>query len=291
MDTTEQEVELRGILESISNRFWGGWGYGTLLTADRGTIKIVGALEGHVSGTSVIVRGSYKQSNYGRQLDCSSIVVDSVSGELSVVRSWARKALKDAESDVVWIARQVPVAERWAFLADFDKLLAAGVESELAHRIATLAKSYLLLIEAKKGLMQQGFTDKEAETLCSAYGEKVMKQLEEDPYGIVIDRNLSFGRVDTVVGGRIVRNDRRRLHAAVVQALVSTMRNGHTAAAPAAIMKEAAEMASVYPDAIIAVGHPVSQVALYDGKLQLRVASWAEQDVACWVLEAMKRTK
>src|SRR4051812_28687788 len=101
-------VELRGILESLSNRFWSGWGFG-VLTTDRGQIKITGALEGHVAGTSLIVRGAFKETAYGRQLDCSSIVVDSVSGDLTVIRSWAKKACPDFVDDVVRLMRVFPV--------------------------------------------------------------------------------------------------------------------------------------------------------------------------------------
>jgi hypothetical protein len=282
-----QEVQLKGILESLSNRFWSGWGFGVLVT-DEGSVKITGALEGHVAGTSLIVRGQYKESPYGRQLDCSSIVVDSVSGDMSVIRAWARKSCREHEAEVVRVTRNLEAAERWPLLADATSLAAVEMAEDVARKISVLAASYLLLIATKKGLMEKGFTDNEAEAMFRAYGERVEAVLEEDPYGIVIDRILSFSRVDVVVAGRIVRNDPRRLHAAQVQALVASLRNGHTAVSPKGVEREAAEIAGVYVDAIRTAGRPRSQIYEYDGKLQLRGYAYAEQDIATWVVEAMK---
>jgi hypothetical protein len=287
VSTDGQEVELRGILDSISNRFYrGGWGFGTLYT-DRGIVKITGTLEGHVTGTSLVVRGAYKDTTYGRQLDCSSIIVDQVSGEMNVIRSWARRHAKEFESDVVRVTKSLEPEERWKFLADAEQLVRAGFDDDVAHELAGRAKSYLLLIETKKGLMEQGFSDQEAEKLCAHYKEGVLRILDEDPYGIVIDRVLAFTRIDTVVDGKVARNDVRRLHAAVVQSLVGAMRNGHTAVDPKGAQREAADIAGVYIDAVQNAGLP-KVVVLFNDKLQLRTTAWNEQDIAAWLIEAMK---
>lgn len=281
-----QEVELRGVLDSISSRFYsGGWGFGVLYT-DRGLIKITGTLEGHVKGTSLVVRGVFKDSNYGQQLECSSIVVDQVSGELTVIRSWARKHVKDLESEVVNYARPVPVDARWVALCNRDKLEAFGFDVEQAREIATKAKTYLILIETKKDLMNLGFTDAEAEKLLTAYKTKALMVLSEDPYAAVIERVLPFTRIDTVVDGKFARNDTRRLHAAQVQSLVSGHRDGHMAKAPEAVVKEAAQLAGLYPDAVRMCGVP-SEIKEYEGLWQLRSAYYSEADIAAWVTTAM----
>lgn len=283
-----QEVELRGILEVISNRFYvGGWGYGTLAT-DRGNIKITGTLEGHVVGTSIVVRGAFKDTPYGNQLDCSSIIVDSVSGDMTVIAAWARKNCKEHLADIVRVTKYQGHNERWTFLCDPEMLVAAGIGDEEARSIAGAARSYLKLIETKKGLMEKGFTDREATVLCKAHGELVLEIFEADPYGIVIDRILAFSRIDVVVNGRFPRNDKRRLHAALVQALVAAARNGHTAMPPKGAMKEAAEIAGVYVDALQGAGLP-KQIVIYGANLQLKTTAWAEQDIATWAIEAMKR--
>lgn len=281
-------VELRGVLDSISNRFYtGGWGYGVLYT-DSGYIQITGTLEGHVKGTSLIVRGAFKESSYGRQLECSSIIVDQVSGDLTVIRSWARKYVKDHEAEIVAAARRQPIEERWTFLCNRDALVGAGLAEDVAVEVAQGAKLYLILIETKKELMAKGFTDNEAEKLCQNYGgSKVMGILEQDPYAIVIDRVLAFTRIDTVVDGKVPRNLARRLHAALVQALVSAQRNGHMACDPRGATHEAAGLAGVYQDAIQAAGLPTA-IVQYDGKLQLRSAAYSERDIAEWVMAAMK---
>lgn len=284
-----QEVELRGILETISNRFYsGGWGFGTLST-DKGVVKITGTLEGHVAGSSLIVRGSYKSTTYGLQLDCSSIVVDSVSGDMNVIRSWARKHCAEHEFDIVTLCRHLDDSERWPILADEDRILSEGISKEAAAAIASGAKAYLWLIAAKKGLMEKGFTDREAEKMCTIYGERVMTVLEEDPYSIVIERIVPFGRIDVVVDGRISRADPKRMQAAVVQALSGALRNGHTAVDPKGVRQEAAQMAGVYPDAVERAGLPTRAVRTFDGKLQLRASAYAEADIAAWVMEAVRR--
>lgn len=283
-----QEVELRGILESISNRFYsGGWGFGTLQT-EQGLVKITGTLEGHVAGTSLVVRGSYKDSNYGLQLDCTSIVVDSVSGDMHVIRSWVRKACKDHESEVVRVTRMLDAAERWPLLANAKELERAGLAEDVARLVGSLAKAYLKLIETKKGLMELGFTDHEAEAMCAAYGETVMQVLADEPYSIVLDRILAFHRVDAVVAGRVPRNHPPRLQAALVQALAGGLRNGHTAMSPKGAQQEAAEIAGVYLDAMLRIEIPKKQITTYDGKLQLRPTAWAEADIAAWIWEAVK---
>lgn len=284
-----QEVELRGVLETISNRFYrGGWGYGTLVTDHGRTVKITGALEGHVAGTSLIVRGQYKESAYGLQLDCSGIVVDSVSGELAVIAAWARKHMKEHKEEVLRVVRPKPPADRWPFLCEAKNLIQGGFSEELATKVARAAKFYLLLIETKKGLMEHGFTDHEAEEMCATYGDKVEQVLETDPFDMVLRGIITFNRMDAVDDGRTARNGSRRLQAAVVQALASAQRQGHTAVYPKGVYKEAADMAGVYPEAIVHAGLP-QQAVMYNGRLQLRRVAWAEQDIAVWVLEAMRR--
>lgn len=285
---TDGEVELRGILDTISNRFWNGWGYGTLST-DRGVVKITGTLEGHIAGTSLVVRGVYKNSPYGRQLDCSSIIVDVVSGQLNVICAWARKNAKEHEDALLRALRHVPIDARWVRLTEAAWLEKQGFETDAARFIATEAAYYLKFIETKKGLMEQGFTDHEAEALCARYRETVLELFECDPYLFVLERVVGFSRVDTVVNGRVWRTDVRRLHAAVVQALASAQKNGHTAASPRGVQKEAAQLAGVYLDALEEVGFPQRQVVAFEGLWQLRTTAWAEQDIAAWIGEAMKK--
>jgi hypothetical protein len=259
-----------------------------VLTTDQGQVKITGALEGHVAGTSVVVRGAFKETAYGKQLDCSSIVVDSVSGELTVIRSWARKVCAEFAEDIVALMRAKPIDERWAALCDPVQLVCRSIGEDEAKTIARYAKNYLALIVAKKGLMEKGFTDNEAEKLCARYGGYVEQKVEEDPYGIVIDRTLGFNRVDVVVNGRIVRNDPRRLGAAMVQALKAAGSNGHTAATAAWVQKEAAAMAGVYVEAVRSTKLPAEIVAS-ETVLQLRGVASAEISIAKWIAAAARR--
>lgn len=284
------EVELRGILEKISNRFWNGWGFGELST-DQGLIKITGALEGHVAGTSLIVRGSYKESNYGRQLDCSAIVVDSVSGDINVIRAWVRKAFPDSpeiEVQVMRLCRFLDRTERWDILVDAARLRKEGFSAEEAAKVSLHAQGYLRFIELKKGLMEKGFTDREAEHMWECYGEEVLEVLEQDPYSFVIDRIIAFNRIDSVVSERFPRNDEQRLRAAMVQALVGGLKNGHTALEPLAVMAEAAELTGVYVDAVRQVEPPWGTIVQFEGKMQLRAAARAEENIAEWILRAVE---
>lgn len=287
MPVDGQEVELRGVLDSLSSRFYsGGWGFGTILT-EHGAVKITGTLEGHVVGTSIAIRGTYKTTAYGQQVDCSSIVVDAVGGEIHVIRAWARKYCQELETEVVRVCRVQKPEDRWAVLTNVEQLQAAGFSEEQARVVALNAKTYLLIIEMKRELMQRGFSDREAQKMLDAYGpEDVFVILEEDPFGIVIDRVLPFSRIDAVAAN-VPRGDRRRLHAAQVQTLVGQMRNGHTALRPRAVMKEAAEIAGVYPDKIQAVGYPREIVDRGDF-WQLASTAEVEEQVADWLAFAMK---
>lgn len=283
----DSEMQLRGVLESISNRFWSGWGYATLSTDKGETVKITGALEGHVAGTSVIVRGAFKESNYGRQLECSSIVVDSVSGELTVIRAWARKNCEEYVNELTAALHGIHAAQRWERLSDPSFLVSARFEQEAARSIAAAAKMYLLLIEAKKGLMTKGFTDHEAEKMCDFYGERVEQKLESDPFAVVLDGILGFNRIDGFVAGKLPRNEPKRLWAAMLQALVSAQQNGHTAQPPMAVFKDAATMAGVYPETVAAAGLP-PQIVEYKDHYQLRGTQWAETIIARFVTEALR---
>jgi hypothetical protein len=275
-------VELRGILIGVSNRFYtNGWGYGQLQT-DTTIMKITGALEGHVQGTSVIVKGKYKTTQYGTEVECSSIMVDSVSGELSVLQAWARKRCKEHEDAVMRAVRQRPVAERWALLLDVHALQSAGVEECAAIDIAVAAQLYMQSIKMQRELMELGFTDNEAEKLFARYEDGAMKKIEEDPYGVVIERVVAFTRVDTVVANRFDRNDGRRLQAALVQALVGLLRDGHTAGGRLAVQKHAADGAGVYVDAIVRTKLPYQIVERGDF-LQLRTIAQQEHTIAHWI--------
>jgi hypothetical protein len=286
---TNHDVELRGVLSTISARFYaGGWGFGTLQTDD-GLVKITGTLEGHVEGTSLVVRGAFKDTAYGRQLDCSSIIVDSVSGNLAVIRAWARRQCPDYIDDIERVCRKAVPRERWAVLSSEIELCKAGLQLAKAAAIAAVAQSYLALIRTKKGLMELGFTDSESEKLCKTYGEQVNRVLSEDPYVVVLGRALSFSRVDAVMAGRTPRNHPRRLHAAQVQALLDGQRYGHTAMVPVAVEQEAADMAGVYREAIATAGVP-REIVSYDGWYQLRSVAAHEQSIATWFVEAMKRS-
>jgi len=281
------EIEMRGVLEQVSNRFYSrGWGFGTLLT-EKGPIKIVGTLEGHVAGTSLIVRGTYKDSAYGRQLDCSSIIVDSVSGDLTVVRGFLRKnkALRDHETEILFVVRDLTSDERWIALQDAGVLQKLGLERELARIVETEVTLYFVLITTKRGLMEQGLTDKEADALVLKYHTDAVRRLREDPWGIVVARVLAFQRVEAVVGRHSYpRVYPRRLQAAVVQALAGQLRNGHTAVPHDAVMREAANIASVYPDAVARAPLPWEAVMVFgDDLLQLKAAGYAEADIAAWI--------
>lgn len=284
------EVELRGVLDTISNRFYtGGWGWGTLYT-DQGIVRITGALEGHVAGTSLVVRGAYKDTAYGRQLDCSSIMVDAVSGNLEVIRSWLRRYCPEVDEDlIVRICKPLKLDARWPLLVDAHALVRAGLGEELAAALAASAANYLLMIELKKGLMEKGFTDQEADRLLLHYRDDVNAVLEADCFRATIERVVAFHRIDLVLGQGHPRNHARRLQAAMVQALVGAMRNGHTARLPTGVYREAAELAGVYPETVKAVDIP-REVIAYEGLLQLRSVAYCEQDIATWVVEAMKRS-
>lgn len=290
MQTHAGEVELRGVLDSISNRFYtGGWGWGTLYT-DQGIIRITGSLEGHVVGTSLVVRGGYKDTAYGRQLDCSSIRVDSISGNLEVIRAWLRKYCKDADEEtVVELCRPLRLEQRWPLLTDKDALETAGLSAEEAVRISSAAELYMVMIALKRGLMEKGFSDHEADKLATRYGEDINVILEADCYRPVIEQVISFNRMDVVIGAEMPRNHPRRLQAAMVQALVRSMRNGHTAQVPRAVYKEAAEMADVYIDAVESAEKP-REIVVYNDRLQLRSIAYAEQAIASWVIEAVNRS-
>jgi hypothetical protein len=238
-----------------------------------------------VTGTSLIVRGSFKESAYGRQLDCTSIIVDSVSGQLSVVRSFVRKtkSLRDWETEILFVVRELEPDERWEVLKRADKLTVLGLDVALAKKVAEEVNIYFALITTKRGLMEKGFTDEEADALVGSYGTEALLMLDEDPYGIVIERVLAFQRVDAVVGDRHPRTLPRRLHGAIVQALSGQLRNGHTAVPPDAVLREAASIASCYVDAVERVGLPEAVVRRYGALLQLRAAAHAEADIAAWI--------
>ena len=293
------EVELRGVLDTISNRFYtGGWGFGTLYT-DQGMVRITGSLEGHVAGTSLVVRGNYKDTAYGKQLDCSTIMVDSVSGNLEVIRAWLRKHVADADEEkVVSICRPYRLEDRWPLLTNAEKLEHAGLSAADAVKFARAAAYYLLMIELKKGLMEKGFHDQEANKLTAHYGVDVNDVLEADCFLAVCERVVTFNRMDAVLGQGFPRNHPRRLQAAMVQALVGAMRNGHTAQVWRAVNREAAEMAGVYPDTVRAVPLPKEIVSHGEDPghvenaelVQLRSVGYLEQGIAKWVVEAMKRS-
>jgi hypothetical protein len=275
-------VELRGILISISNRFYtNGWGWAQLQT-DTTVVKVTGALEGHVQGTSVIVKGKYKTTQYGTEVECSSIMVDSVSGELSVLQAWARKRCKEHEVAVMQAVRQVSAPDRWALLVDMHSLQARGVEETASIDIAVAAELYLQSIKMQRELMELGFTDNEAEKIFGRYEEAAMKKIEEDPYGVVLERVLPFTRVDSVVSSRFDRNDSRRLQAAMVHALVGLLRDGHTAGNRFAVQKHAADGAGVYVDAIVRTKLPY-QIMERGDFLQLRTISKQEGTIAKWI--------
>lgn len=278
-------VELRGILISVSNRFYtNGWGFGQLQT-DTAIMKITGALEGHVQGTSVIVKGKYKTTTYGTEIECSSIMVDSVSGELPVLQAWARKRCKEHEAAVMHAVRQVPTDSRWALLTDAHALQGVGVEECASVDIAVAAQLYLQSIKTMRELMELGFTDNEAERLFARYEEHAMQKIEEDPYGVVLERVVPFARVDIVVASRFDRNDKRRLQAAMVQALVGLLRDGHTAGGRLAVQKHAADGAGVYTDAIVRTPLPYQIVERGDF-LQLRKVAGQEHTIADWLRRA-----
>ena len=288
-DSEEQVVELRGVLESVSARFWSGWGFATLQSEDGRLVKITGTLEGHVAGSSVLVRGVYVESRYGRQLDCSSIAVDSVSGELAVIRGWARRSVKGLEHDVVTRMRRIAIKDRWAVLSSEALLIDAGFACDDAKKIAEAARGYLLFIEAKRGLMERGFTDKESAALWTRYDESVLQVVDQDPYLPVLEGVLGFARVDVVLGGPFPRTHERRLHAAQVAAVLSVQRLGHTATLPSAMVKEAAQLAGVYTDAVERSGRPTRYVARFDHYVQLKSTAHAEADIAAWIGEATRR--
>ncbi len=283
-------VELRGILMTLSNRFYtGGWGYGQLQTERHEIVKITGNLEGHVVGTSLIVRGEYKDGKFGRELACSSIMVDSVSGELNVVHAWARKHCKKYEKTVLMVMRGVPAEERWEALVDVKRLMRAPMSEDDALAIANAAVTYLASIQTKRALMEKGFTDAEADRLYGRYKEKAVSVIDEDPYRSVLERVLPFGRVDAVVSARFARNDPQRLRAAQVQALVGLLRDGHTCASRFSMQQLAADIAGLYPEEIIRVGVPRAIVEFEDGDVQLKKLARQETAIARWVARALER--
>jgi len=283
-----EEVELRGVIESLGSRFYsGGWGHGTLVT-EEGPTKITGTLEGHVPGTSVVVRGIYKDSKYGLSLACSSIIVDAVSGEMNVIRAWAKKYVREHEAQIVAAIRFKPAAQRWEMLANAAALEELDIETETAAAIAGKARQYIALVETKKGLMEKGFSDLEAELLITRYRDDVLVVLENDPWLVVCERILAFTRIDATVGADTPRVDEMRMAAAIVQSLVSAQRNGHTAVAPRAVLDDAAKIAGVFVDAVSRVGLPIRYVRLFAGFWQLASMAYAEADIAAWMSEAMR---
>lgn len=286
-DVAGGAAELRGVLIDLSKRFYtGGWGYGQLRLEDGGVLKITGTLEGHVAGTSLVVRGTYKTSKYGRELECTSIIVDSVSGALTVIEAWAHKWCRDHEEVVIRAIRHVREPDkRWGVLVDHEQLQELGVAEEDACAIAIAAQAYLASIKLKRALMELGFTDAEAEALYGRYKIEAVRVIEDDPYLAVLERVLAFNRIDAVVGERFRRDEPQRLRAAQVQALVGMLRDGHTAQQLYGVQKVAADIAGVYVDAIIRCGPP-TQIWVQGDYWQLRRAAYQENDIARWIARA-----
>ncbi len=286
-----KEVEFKGVLESLSKRFYtGGWGYGVLRT-EKGQVKITGALEGHVPGTSVRVRGAFAESKYGTQLQCTAIVVDSVSGDLPVVAAWATKYCKDYFVEIHRACRNLEPEDRWEFIQDKERLLLSGFTEEAAQFVSEEAKNYFAMIQTKLELMEMGLTDKEAELLVQSYGLDAKSIMEDDPYLVVLDRVLVFTRVDAVVGERYTRLHPRRLDAALVQAIASELNNGHTAVYPEGAIKGAAALAGVFPIAIegwITKGL-TNRIVMTGELMQLSDVARIERNIARWVGKALRR--
>lgn len=286
-----REVEFKGILESVSKRFYtGGWGFGILRT-ETGQVKITGALEGHVTGTSLRVRGAFAESKYGTQLQCTAIVVDSVSNELPVIASWATKYCKDYFVEIHRACRDTDPEDRWELLKSAELLRKVGFSEEAAVFVSEEATKYLIMIQQKLELMEMGFTDKEAEELANTYGLDAKKTLDEDPYLVVLDRVLVFTRVDAVVGERYPRTTPRRLDAAMVQALASELRNGHTAMPPEAVVSSAATLAGVFEKAVELLANKglTSRITRYGDLWQLSDVARTEKKIARWVVTALRR--
>jgi hypothetical protein len=310
---------MRGILTEISSRFWSNsWGYGTLKSKEHGEFKVTGTLEGHVRGTCLIVRGEYtEEGKYGAQIKCNSILVDSVSNDVYVIRAWAIQTFKhdddtedtkEEQSELVEsladICYKIDEADRWNVLCDEVLLEELGMDPKFAHKVAKSANLYVKGIEAKRDLMKLSFTSREAEKIYAFYGDSAVSDWVRDPYEVTIRDVVGFARADAVVGATpdisVSPTDTQRLIAAMLQALRAASRNGHTALKEPALLKEAAEIAGVYEEAVYrAMSHVVwvgaqtiqrPHLARFGQLVQLPDTAEHEETIAQWIATAAYRT-
>lgn len=315
-----QTVELKGILSEVSSRSWaGGWSHGTLRTIEDGEIKITGILEGQVRGSCLLVRGTYiEDAKWGPQIKCSSILVDSVSNDVYVITAWAEQTFKPSDDDenlpegvtvaalvagIATICEDYEDEERWATLCS-EVQLRVYFESRVAALVSKRANSYIKGIEAKRDLMNLGFTAREAEKIYKFYGLTSVPDWRREPYEVVISDVLGFARADAVVDALedldVSPTDVKRLIAAMLQALRSAARNGHTALPEHAMIKEAADIAGVYPEAVqraiphlVIVGALTIQkpdLAKFEDMFQLPDTARNEDVIARWVVAAARET-
>lgn len=291
-----EAVELKGTLSEVSDRVYArGWTFGKMRDESRVEYKITGVLEGYVVGTHVLVRGTWKEDpKWGGQIAVDSLIVERLSGSPHSIESWFEKHAPEHDTVAELVIASVLADARWETLRNEEALLELGCDEEQAKAVALEVDAYLRGLEAKKALLDKGFTEQEATRILGRYRRLTDSVLEADPYTLVHDEVVAFHRVDQIATDyyKVESSALSRICGALTAALVEAARNGSTGLGTHELCASAAAYLGLYPDRVASYYEQCRRNFVeYNGLVQLKRLARDESTIARTFAVLARRNK